>query len=351
VELIDELERLRRAVASYGRESPSAAAGAFLEPVESRLTVAQLRDLTDSLPHLVWTCVADGPCDYLSRQWVEYTGVPEAQQLGFRWLEQLHPDDRDRVVKEWTATVGAEKSFDIEFRIRRADGVHRWFKTRAIPLRDEAGRLVKWYGSNTDMEDFKAAMQELMDKNEQLSRAVEQRASSEKMLAASMRQLESQAQSLREANEQIRLELRERERVEAERREQERVIAAQRDTLLELSAPIIPISEGILVMPLIGVIDAERSKLILDTALRGATELRASHFIIDVTGIKTVDSTAAALVINTARGLELLGARAIITGISPPVAQTFVQLSLNFNGMITEATVQAGLKRALASRW
>jgi anti-anti-sigma factor len=348
-ELIDELTRLRLAVASLERAS-SGAAGDGPSASGARLTMAQLQDLTDALPHLVWTCLKTGPCDYLSRQWVEYTGIPETEQLNYGWLNQLHPDDRERVIKEWTATVGAERSFDVEFRIRRADGVHRWFKTRAIPLRDTQGKLVKWYGSNTDMEDFKAAMQELMDKNEQLSKVIEQRALSEKMLAESMRKLEIQAQSLREANEQVRREFEERERVEAERKAQELIIAAQRDRLLELAAPLIPISEGILVMPLMGAIDAERSRLILDTALRGTAEGRATHFIIDITGIKSVDSTAAALVINMARGLELLGARAIITGVSPEVAQTFVQRSLYFEGLVTEATVKAGLRRAEADR-
>jgi PAS domain S-box-containing protein len=115
------------------------------------------RTLADSLPHLVWTCRSDGPCDFLSPQWVAYTGIPESEQLGYRWLEQLHPDDRDRVIAEWTASAARGDSFDIEFRIRRADGVFRWFKTRAIPLRDNNGQVVKWFGSNTDTDDSKRA--------------------------------------------------------------------------------------------------------------------------------------------------------------------------------------------------
>ena len=92
-------------------------------------------------PHLGWTCLAEGPCDYSSRQWIEYTGMPEADQLGYGWLMQLHPDDRERVKAEWAATVGGGVAFDIEFRIRRNDGVHRRFRTRAIPLRDTSGKI------------------------------------------------------------------------------------------------------------------------------------------------------------------------------------------------------------------
>jgi PAS domain S-box-containing protein len=120
-----------------------------------RESQARFQMLAESLPQLVWTCLADGHCDYLSRQWVEYTGRPEADQLGYGWAEQLHPEDRDRVQHEWAQATVRGDSFDVEFRIRRADGVYRWFKTRAVPLRDGAGRIVKWFGSNTDFDDFK----------------------------------------------------------------------------------------------------------------------------------------------------------------------------------------------------
>ena len=130
---------------------------------------AWYRMLADSLPHLVWTCRADGPCDYLSPRWVEYTGIPESDQLGYRWLEQLHPDDRDRVIAEWTEAAAHGENFDIEFRIRRADGAFRWFKTRAIPLRNNDGQLVKWFGSNSDVDDSKRAQDELRASNERLA--------------------------------------------------------------------------------------------------------------------------------------------------------------------------------------
>lgn len=125
------------------------------------LSEARYRTLAESLPHLVWTCTPDGWCDYLSRQWVEYTGVPEEQQLGYGWAAQLHPDDRDRARAAWAAATARGGQYDIEFRIRRADGVYRWFKTRAVPLRDLSGRIIKWFGSNTDFQETKEAGQRL----------------------------------------------------------------------------------------------------------------------------------------------------------------------------------------------
>jgi PAS domain S-box-containing protein len=133
---------------------------------ELRESERRYRSLTESLPHLVWTCRGDGPCDYLSPRWVEYTGIPENDQLGYAWLKQLHPDDRERVVAEWNEGAPQGNVFDIEFRIRRADGVHRWFKTRAIPFCDDYGKVVKWFGSNTDIDDYKQSIEALRESEE-----------------------------------------------------------------------------------------------------------------------------------------------------------------------------------------
>jgi PAS domain S-box-containing protein len=135
--------------------------GTCIDITEHRETVEQLREsrarfktLAESLPQMIWTCLRDGYCDYLSRQWLDYTGRSESQQLGTGWLEQVHPDDRVKVQMEWARVVGSGDTYDVSFRIRRFDGAYRWFKTRAVPLRDPAGRILKWFGSNTDIEDF-----------------------------------------------------------------------------------------------------------------------------------------------------------------------------------------------------
>jgi PAS domain S-box-containing protein len=115
------------------------------------------RQVVESLPQLTWICAVDGRCDYLSPQWVHYTGKSEAEHLGYGWLEQLHPDDRESVAAQWQAAAATGENFDTEFRLRRYDGAYRWFRTLAVPLRDEAGRIVKWFGSNVDIDDLKQA--------------------------------------------------------------------------------------------------------------------------------------------------------------------------------------------------
>jgi PAS domain S-box-containing protein len=162
-----------------------------------RRSEERFRTLAESLPHLVWTCRSDGWCDYLSRQWVEYTGRPESEQLGSGWAEQLHPQDRARVQAEWAEAAARGDRFDIEFRIRRADGVYRWFKTRAVPIRDDAGSIVKWFGSNTDFDDFKRseahlrAQLERMRLLDRITRAIGERQDLHSIFQAVLRSLET----------------------------------------------------------------------------------------------------------------------------------------------------------------
>ena len=115
----------------------------------------RFRLLAESLPQLVWTCSPDGSADYLSRQWLEFTGAPTADQLGLGWLDHLHPDDRESTIVAWQTAVAASTDFHAEIRIRRHDNVYRWFDSRAVRLLAEDGRVAKWCGSNIDITDRK----------------------------------------------------------------------------------------------------------------------------------------------------------------------------------------------------
>jgi two-component system CheB/CheR fusion protein len=117
----------------------------------------ELRQMADSLPHLLWGARADGAVDFLSRQWIEYTGVEEGEQHKWGWLDQVHPVDRDRVRDFWRAAVKRGERFELEFRIRDSAGAYRWFKTRAVPVLDAGGKVTKWYGTSTDVEEMKRA--------------------------------------------------------------------------------------------------------------------------------------------------------------------------------------------------
>jgi PAS domain S-box-containing protein len=112
---------------------------------------SQLRQLAESLPILVWSARPDGAVDYLGRQWLDYTGRSEAEQMHWGWLEQIHQEDRERVRDDWRAAIRGGTSFDGELRIRSASSDYHWFRMRAIPLRDAAGAITRWYGTSTDL--------------------------------------------------------------------------------------------------------------------------------------------------------------------------------------------------------
>ena len=139
---------------------------------------------------------ADGYCDYLSRQWFEYTGRPAEEQLGLGWADAVHPDDRARVEVEWGLAVQRGDLYDEEFRLRRHDGAYRWFRTRGVPLRDATGALVKWFGSNTDVEDYKQSEQRLraqlerLDLLDRLTRAISEHQDLHGVLQVVVRSLE-----------------------------------------------------------------------------------------------------------------------------------------------------------------
>ena len=117
----------------------------------------RFRDLLEGLPQLIWTCAAEGGCDYLSPQWVTYTGVPAERQLGSGWIRHLHPDDRAITAERWQAAMSLNQAFELEFRIRGTDGSYRWFHTHVTPIRGADGRVMKWLGANTDIDDRKQA--------------------------------------------------------------------------------------------------------------------------------------------------------------------------------------------------
>ncbi len=140
-----------------------------------RESETRFRQLGNSVPQLVWTCGADGSCDFLSAQWVRYTGKDESAQLGFNWLEQIHPDDRERTLKEWQAAVHEQREFRVEFRIRRHDGEYRMFDTRACPVCDAGGQIVRWVGTNTDITERKQQEDELRRLKDALEVRVQER--------------------------------------------------------------------------------------------------------------------------------------------------------------------------------
>jgi PAS domain S-box-containing protein len=115
----------------------------------------------ESIPGMVFTTRPDGYCDFQSRQWVEFTGVPMVEHLGDGWNRLLHPDDRPRAYEAWRAAVEGRATYDLEYRVKRRDGEYEWFKVIGRPIRDAAGEIVKWFGVAVNIDANKKAEEDL----------------------------------------------------------------------------------------------------------------------------------------------------------------------------------------------
>ena len=126
--------------------------------------------LVDAIPQQIWSGPPDGTLDYCNERWRSYMGIGLEELQGEGWQSMLHPDDRDRVLKAWRQSVVNGAPYEEEERHRGVDGTYRWFLARGVPLRDEHGRVIRWYGTNTDIEDRKRAEEELRRVSGQLLR-------------------------------------------------------------------------------------------------------------------------------------------------------------------------------------
>ncbi len=152
---------------------------------------------------------------------------------------------------------------------------------------------------------------------------------------------------LQDITERKRAEEALRNAYEEQGRLREEVIAAQRRIIGELSTPVIPLMEGVLVMPIVGSVDSERAKRITEVVLEAVPRYRARVVMMDITGVPVVDTAVADALLRTAVATRLLGAEAVLVGISPAVAQTIVQLGVDLGELTTRADLQSGVEYAL----
>jgi PAS domain S-box-containing protein len=111
--------------------------------------------LADALPHMVWSTLPDGYHDYYNARWYEFTGVPLGSTDGEAWNGMFHPEDRERAWDVWRLSLSTGKPYEIEYRLRHRSGDYRWTLGRAMPMRNEAGKIVRWIGTCTDVHDAK----------------------------------------------------------------------------------------------------------------------------------------------------------------------------------------------------
>ncbi len=127
--------------------------------------------MIDTIPAIVWSALPDGSNTYVNKRFVEYTGLSAEQTAGSGWQAAIHPDDLERHAGKWMEAVATGKPHENEVRFRRSDGQYRWHLDRGVPLRDEDGNIVKWYGVATDIEDRKCAEQKLRESEAYLAEA------------------------------------------------------------------------------------------------------------------------------------------------------------------------------------
>ena len=134
----------------------------------------KLREIVDNIPAIAGIARPDGSNEYLNRRWAEFTGLSEVGPADSGWHVAVHPDDKDRYIAEWSASLMRGEPFDVEARFRSANGEYRWFLVRAVPVRDKEGNICNWYGVMTDIEDRKNAERQLEELSGRLIHAQEE---------------------------------------------------------------------------------------------------------------------------------------------------------------------------------
>ncbi len=269
------------------------------------LTPEELQDLYTELdqnaPVMLYRFVLnpDGTTalPYVSRGVEEIFGVTAVQVISneHNLTTLVHPDHKDSLAASIAQSAQTLTPWYWEGPIVRVDGQVRWIRGTSRPRM--IGAQVVWDGVVMDITE-------------------------------SMR--------LREA--------------EREAAEQQAIIREQSQMLAELSTPLIPISDGVLVMPLIGAISDRRAQQVMETLLEGIIHYQAETVLLDITGVKTVDTSVANALIQVARAVNLIGAHLVLTGIQPRIAQTLVQLGVSLGDIVTYSTLQAGIASILAKQ-
>lgn len=149
-----------------------------------RSSEERFRTLTTSIPQLVWSCRPDGTCQYLSQQWLTYTGTTLEQNLAYGWLNFIHPDDVPVVDRIWKESVSSGLPFSTEYRLKAADGIYYWHLARATAQRDQTGDIVIWFGTTTNISAQKETEASLARINSMLE-------SKSEALAAANKELET----------------------------------------------------------------------------------------------------------------------------------------------------------------
>lgn len=253
-----------------------------------------LNAVLDNSPSAIFVKDATGRYILVNRRCERLLGRPRAEILGRTDHDLLPPAEEEAMAARDREVLVRCEPTETEELLSDAEGGARHFLTVRFPLSDSSGQVTGLCGISTDVT--------------------------------------------------------ERRRAAAEREAlQQQIITAQQAALRELSTPLIPLAEGVVVMPLVGTIDRGRAQQILETLLEGVAQLRARAAILDITGVRTVDEQVAHALVQAAHAVRLLGATVILTGIRAEVAQALVRIGGDFRlgELVTRATLQSGIAYAI----
>ncbi|MFC4171994.1 PAS domain-containing protein [Microvirga sp. GCM10011540] len=130
----------------------------------------KFRILADAMPQMVWSTRADGFHDYYNARWYEFTGMPEGSTDGEEWNSMFHPEDQERARKLWQHSLATGEPYQIEYRLRHRSGQYRWTLGRALPVRNQAGEIERWFGTCTDISEIKEVEADLQAANDEIQR-------------------------------------------------------------------------------------------------------------------------------------------------------------------------------------
>lgn len=142
---------------------------------ELKESEAQFRSLADAMPHLAWIARVDGYIFWYNDRWYEYTGTQAKDMEGWGWQSVHEPSELPKVMEKWTASIRSGKSFEMEFPIRGADGVYRWFLSRAVPVHNTRGEIIRWVGTNTNVDDKRKKFELQVNAKVELEKKVKER--------------------------------------------------------------------------------------------------------------------------------------------------------------------------------
>jgi PAS domain S-box-containing protein len=152
----------------------------------------ELDAIVHTAPDIIFSRQPDGSRDYISDRFYEYAGAPEGSASGFGWLDYVHEEDKHQAMNHWLKCVESGANYEAEYRMRSKDGDYRWFRARAVPIRDDEGKILKWYGTCSDIHDSKLLEQSIRDNAAELEKMVDKRTDELRRLSTRLMTMQDQ---------------------------------------------------------------------------------------------------------------------------------------------------------------